>query len=192
MHEGVPWFELHVLPQAPQLETLARFASHPLAALPSQFAKPPTHVSEQTPPPHDGVAFAPLQTLPHAPQFERLASVFVSQPFVATWSQSPKPAAHDCTWQTPVGQVPVAFAGLHVLPQLPQFAVVCVLVSQPSAGLPLQSAQPELHDATPHVVPVHAAVPFAVVHLMPQPPQLFTSSWMTVSHPLPALPSQLP
>jgi hypothetical protein len=49
---------------------------------------------------------------------------------------------------------------------------VRVFTSQPFIGLPSQSAQPELHDATWHMPPAeHIPVAFAGAHAKPQPPQ---------------------
>ena len=52
---------------------------------------------------------------------------------------------------------------------------VLVFVSQPSAGLLLQSAKPVLHDATVHAPLLQPAVPFCAghaLHVLPLLPQL--------------------
>jgi hypothetical protein len=48
-------------------------------------------------------------------------------------SQLPQGGVHDWTLQVPVAQVVVAFGKPQVSPQPPQFVVVLMLVSQPSA-----------------------------------------------------------
>ncbi len=64
--------------------------SQPLAALPSQLPCPAAQVIVHAPAEQMGVAPGPGgQTLPHIPQFETLFETMVSQPLVATPSQSP-------------------------------------------------------------------------------------------------------
>jgi hypothetical protein len=63
--------------------------------------------------------------------------------------------------------------------------------SQPSVASLLQSPYPAL-QATEHFPPLQVAVPFVLEQRCPQAPQLFTSVWVLVSHPLLALPSQSP
>ena len=57
--------------------------------------------------------------MPHAPQYVVDVFRFVSQPFIATLSQLPKPALHDATPQTPLVQFAVALASEHVMQALP-------------------------------------------------------------------------
>jgi hypothetical protein len=94
----LPVGAVHTVPQAPQFITLLLVrVSQPLAALPSQLAKPALHTSEQVPMAHPDwpLATAPVgHTVPQAPQWETLVPVLVSQPLAALPSQSPKPAAH--------------------------------------------------------------------------------------------------
>lgn len=50
LHDGVPWFELHAWPHAPQLVKLfAVSVSHPLLLFPSQSLKAPVQTGVQTP-----------------------------------------------------------------------------------------------------------------------------------------------
>src|SRR5579883_707828 len=58
-------------------------------------------------------------------------------------------------------------------PQL--LTLVSVFTSQPSIGLPLQSAQPMLQAAMPQVREAHFAVPFLTVQALPHVPQFRTS-----------------
>jgi hypothetical protein len=55
-HEVVPLALAHTDPHAPQLPaSVCRLISQPLTTLPSQFAKPASHVIEQAPSEHAGV-----------------------------------------------------------------------------------------------------------------------------------------
>ena len=66
----------------------------------------------------------------------------------------------------------VAFVTLQMCVHVPHdAAVVCVLTSQPSAGLPLQSAKPGLQVAMAHAPVLHAAVAFGRLQACPQVPQ---------------------
>ncbi len=66
---------------------------------------------------------------------------------------------------TPAAHAGVALARLHVVPQVPHDeTVVLRFVSQPSAGLELQSAYPALHMPTEHVPAVQAATALARLH----------------------------
>ncbi len=59
--------------------------------------------------------------------------------------------------------------------------------------MPLQSLKPELHDAMLHLPAVHAPVPLAGEHAIPQAPQFLGSvanPELAYSHPLAGLPSQ--
>ncbi len=80
----------HTAPQRPQLPvSVARFVSQPLAALPSQSAKPTAQVTPQAPALHVEVALALAgQVFPHAPQLRTSAESVTSQPFEAMRSQS--------------------------------------------------------------------------------------------------------
>jgi hypothetical protein len=80
----------HTAPQRPQLPvSVARFVSQPLAALPSQSAKPTVQVNPQAPALHVEVALALVgQAFPHAPQLRASLLVVTSQPFDAMRSQS--------------------------------------------------------------------------------------------------------
>jgi hypothetical protein len=59
--------------------------------------------------------------------------------------------------------------------------------SQPSAGLPLQSAKPGLHAAMPQPPELHAPTAFAGLHARPQPPQFAADVDTLVSQPSVAL-----
>jgi hypothetical protein len=96
------------------------------------------------------------------------------------------------TTHPPAEQAAAALGSEQVLPQAPQCAVLLSrLVSQPSAGLPLQLPKPGLQLATAQVPPAQAGVPLATAQALPQPPQFETLLSTLVSHPFAALLSQL-
>lgn len=72
--------------------SLLRSTSQPLAASPSQSAKPALHEMPQVPPPHVRDELGRVgHTFPHEPQRFTSVCVSVSQPFTGFASQSPKP-----------------------------------------------------------------------------------------------------
>src|SRR4051812_20739712 len=77
-------------------------------------------------------------------------------------------------------------------PQPPQlFGSVVTLVSQPSAGLRLQSAKPWVPpQEVLHRPATHELTPFGDAHADPHAPQLCTSVATFTSQPLVAFPSQ--
>ncbi len=84
---------------APQCETfVARFTSQPLAAFPSQSAKPGLQVIPQVPPEQIAVPLVELQTLLHEPHRVGSMRVFTSQPSSVAPGvgplQSAKPPVH--------------------------------------------------------------------------------------------------
>jgi hypothetical protein len=86
---------LHARPHAPQWVTVMRVSvSQPLLALPSQLPKPSLHeATVQLPAMHAPVALGGAQRAPQAPQWAVLERVSVSQPLLASPSQSAKPEA---------------------------------------------------------------------------------------------------
>jgi hypothetical protein len=130
-------------PQAPQFAgSLAMGRSQPLAALPSQFAKPEAQTTVHAPDWQTPVALGRVQLTPQLPQFEALAATLTSQPFAGAPSQSAKPAL-QVKLQAPPWQVDDALARAgHALPHAPQVAGDSMLASQPLAGLRSQSANP--------------------------------------------------
>jgi hypothetical protein len=100
--------------------------------------------------------------------------------------------AQEARAQTPAEHPGVPLATEQASPQEPQLALlVLVLTSQPLLYRPSQSAYPRLHDASEHAPPVHAGVPRATAHALPQLPQFGALLLVSVSQPLVALPSQL-
>lgn len=188
---AVPLAVLQAAPQAPQwLVLVLMLTSQPLAALASQLPNPELQAMPQTPAVHDATPFVELQAFPHAPQLATLEFRFTSQPLAALPSQLANPALQVMP-QTPAVQNGVPLVLLHAVPQPPQWLVLFwVFVSQPFETLPSQLPKPAL-QVMPHVPPEQEAVPFVVLHTLPQVPQ-FDVVARLVSQPFVTLPSQLP
>ncbi len=146
MHEGVPLFVLHAVPQLPQFAAFVlRFVSQPFEAIPSQSPNPILHETIVQPPfEHPAVAFASMQTVPHAPQLFTFVLMFVSHPSLATRLQSANGGAHASTLQAPMTHFVEEFGSEQTLLQVPQFCgSVWVLISHPSLAIVLQSEKPD-------------------------------------------------
>jgi hypothetical protein len=170
---------------APQFAgDVAMFTSQPLAASPSQSAKPSLQVMPQRPAVHDAVPLVPLHALPHAPQCATVFCRFTSQPFAALRSQSPNPALHELIAHMPATQEGVAFAGRHALPQRPQ----CVVDEARSAHMPggHNVSVPQSLSHTPE----RQTIPSA--QRVPQAPQCCGEVPSSASQPLASIASQLP
>lgn len=163
---AVAFGRLHTKLQEPQFDTsVSRLTHEPL-----QLVKPVPHP----------VVHAPLlQTWPllHAvvqlPQWAESASRFASQPVDASPSQSAYPVLQLAIVHCPETQASVAFARLQTAPQLPQlFTFVFRFTSQPSTGLPLQSAYPGLQLLIVHTPALQVETAFGSEHWLPQAPQL--------------------
>jgi hypothetical protein len=174
----------HTMPQPPQFVRLVFvFVSQPFAVLPSQSTMPPVHEAQ--------VPFTqPVgHATPQPPQFVLLVRMFVSQPFAAEPSQLPHPARHVFTWQVPVVQVPVAWAGAQAAPHPPQFVFVFSDASHPLVTFPSQLPKNALH-VIPHAPKVQVAVPLTDEQTWPQLPQLLGLVLVLISHPVASRPSQ--
>jgi len=91
----------------------------------------------------------------------------------------------------PAAQLAVPLVVLQALLQVPQWvAEVGRLVSQPSDGSLLQSAQSVWHVAIVQMLFVQAAVACARAQTFPQAPQLLTSVVVATSQPSAGLPLQ--
>lgn len=191
-HEGVPFVELHALPQTPQwLVLLSVDVSQPFLTSPSQLPKPASQVMPQLPEEHVAVPLVESHTLPQMPQLPVLVLMLVSQPFVTSPSQSSQPGSHSMV-QVPLAQPGVPRFELHRLPHTPQSETVFLRsVSQPLATFLSQSSQPPA-QVIEHVPALHVGVPLVVLHGCPQPPQCSALVSRFASHPLATLPSQLP
>lgn len=191
MHEATPFVVLQAVPHAPQLAVLVfRFTSQPFATLESQLPNPAVQVMPQLPALQNGVPLLELHVPLHAPQWVVFVWRSTSQPLERLPSQLPKPAEQVMPHRPPE-QVAVPFVELHTVPQLPQLPGRLRFVSQPLAALPSQLPHPEL-QTMPQTPPEQVAVPLVELQTVPQPPQARGLLLVIVSHPLLALPSQLP
>lgn len=161
------------------------------AQVPSQQLLPNPH-SASVVQPQRPLLQVPLfaQELPQLPQFCAVLSG-VSQPSFGRLLQSAKPRSHCIKPHVPFVHWLCACAGAHARSHAPQSVKLFSERSQPSAGLPLQSAKPGRHMILPHVPAVHVAeATFAsVVQLFMQLPQL-AEVVRSASQPLPGMPSQ--
>ena len=104
----------HAVPHVPHVAVVSRRASQPFATLPSQLPNPALQFnSEQAPLTHEPVAFANEHDVPQTPQLVTVTLVLVSQPFVPSPSQLPKPGRHGPIAQVPLAQVAPAFENVH-------------------------------------------------------------------------------
>ncbi len=144
---AVAFVSEHARPHMPQLlGVVARFASHPFAAFPSQSPKPAEQVYAHVPMVHVAELFARApQGAPHAPQWAVLPLVSVSQPFEASPSQFPKGAMQLPRPQAPLRQTGTAFGSEQRRSQPPQLAVFVWV----SAHAPPQQVCPEGHGRVP-------------------------------------------
>ncbi len=140
LHCGVP--PLHRLAHVPHVAAVARSASQPFAAMPSQSAKPVTHANPHAVPSHVGVAFgiADGHGEHDVPQPRTL--VFRVQLVPHAWYS----ALHLST-QAPATHVGVPSVGaVHAAMHAPQFAgSVLTLASQAFDASPSQSRNPGRH-----------------------------------------------
>ena len=135
------------------------------------------------------VPCALVQSLPHVPQFDVSVLRFTSQPFAETPSQFAYPVLQLSNVQTPVPHDSLALARSQTVPQAPQLESDASEVSQPLIKLPSQL--PQRASQTGAQVPDAQLVePWALLQPMPQPPQLDTSEFTLISHPLLLSPSQ--
>ncbi len=169
---------VHVAPHAPQWVALVRVStSQPLAAMPSQSAKPGTQVNPHRLAVHVGEALGTGgHAVSHAPQWVGSSRSSVSQPFAAFPSQSPKPPEHTLTTHAPARHAGSALSSAgQRMPQAPHSATsVWRLTSQPLVAAPSQSARPVSQWSTAHAPATHAEVAPAAAQARPQVPQLLT------------------
>src|SRR5262245_60443169 len=128
----------------------------------------------QAPLPHVAMAWGSCEQLwPHTPQFSGSCSTPTSQPLAGLLSQSRKPCRQPPLRHLPPMQSGLALGTLQVIPQPPQLDTSpSTLASQPSPGLPLQSAKPGLQPPTPQTPLAHTGVAFMALQATPQRPQL--------------------
>jgi len=176
------------VPQAPQpLASVWRLVSQPFIASPSQLPKPAAQVSPHAPAVQVAVALGPVaHARPQAPQCAALPRVAVSQPFIASPSQSPKPAS-QVRPQRPAAQVGRALASAgHTLPHAPHSVTSDWRSTHDIPQRVWAAAQPDTQTFPVGAAP-HTGV--APEHARPQAPQLPTAS-SAASQPLIASLSQ--
>ena len=172
----MPLVELQTVLHPPQCVGELRLVSQPLMALLSQSPKPGLQTIPQLPLVQVGVPPAVEHLVVHALQL--LTSVFrlTSQPLLARPSQSAKPALQAPIAQVPLLQVAAAFANVHLVPQALQLLTsVFKLTSQPLVAEPSQLPEPAVQAPIVQALLTQLAAALVNVHLVPQPPQLFTS-----------------
>jgi hypothetical protein len=129
----------------------------------------------------------------HAPQWLASDSKFTSQPFEATPSQLANPVAQLAMAHCPETHASVAFARLQTAPQLPQlFTSRFKLTSQPSIGLPLQSAYPGLQLPMVQTPALQLETALGREQVALHAPQLCALALRLTSQPFEATPSQSP
>jgi hypothetical protein len=160
-HDSVAFAKSQIAPQDPQFDSVVRFVSQPLEALPSQLPNPELQVpSWHAPPKQVEPAFVKLHAVAQLPQWVGLFVVLVSQPLATLPSQLPKPDEHVIE-QVPAEHAGVPLADEHAAPQPPQFAVlVLMLVSQPFDVLPSQLPKPASQPTSWQVPLEHDSVAF--------------------------------
>jgi len=160
----------HDRPQAPQWVLDARrLLSHPLAAIPSQSARPVVHTRLQVPIVQVAVPPGPLgQLRPHIPQCAGSLARSTHIP-----PQRVCPMGQGRSVHAPATQVcPAAQA----TPHAPQCAVaVRVSVSQPLSMFPSQLPMPVMHAMPQEPATQVGVAPGAVGQTRPHIPQWFTS-----------------
>src|SRR5262249_54066297 len=150
----------HTTLQFPQLfGSVARWASHPLLAIMSQFEYPPLHPSRrQLPPMHVEVEFGSEHGVVQLPQWAGVLLRSVSQPLVGTLSQSPWPVRQLPTTHVLLTQAVEVACGsaVHAWPHAPQLNLSLVrLISQPVGYWRSQFAYPEKQLWMPQTPLVH-------------------------------------
>lgn len=130
----------HTRPHIPQLLTVPRLVSQPLAGSPSQSPKPLLHVKLHRPAAHEDTALGRAgHAFAQAPQWLTLALVSTQlEPHKVC--EPGQVSTHD-----PVAALHVGVDAGQRTPQAPQFIAVSSDVSQPSPAAPLQSPKFRLH-----------------------------------------------
>ncbi len=137
---------------------------------------PAAQVAPHAPPVHNwplGQSVG-LAVVEHAPQWLLSVLVLISHPFAATPSQFAKPELHVPSPQTPAVHVAPAFAKAQRMPHPPQLFTLLpsTFVSQPFAGAPSQSPNPDAHTPTTHVDAAQACtLTLASEHVVVHDPQ---------------------
>jgi hypothetical protein len=178
-------------PHAPQLTALVWVStSQPLAAVPSQSAKPVAQrTTVQALPAQPLVAtLASAHTVPHAPQWAGSITVLAQK------AVGPAPQARSGEAQV-VPHTPAEHTrpAAQAAPQPPQWALsLRVSTSQPLAALPSQSKKPAAQAAIAQAPAAQVEVALESAQARPHAPQFAALVWVLTSQPLAAAPSQSP
>ena len=147
---------------------------------------PPAHTASEV----SGSA----QTIPHPPQFAGSVRIAASHPSALVPLQSRWSAGHvviDVHAPETHATRSTAVDAMHAWPHAPQFAASSsVRASQPSAALPLQSAQPASQRATVHTPAAQPAVACGTLQRTAHAPQCAGFVATSASQPFAASPSQ--
>ena len=110
------------MPQPPQCAVVLRVStSQPSAALPLQSAKPVLQLATRhTPASHAATPLGASQRVPQLPQRVTVVRVSVSQPLVASPSQSAKPVLHAYAQRAASHDAVALARGAQAIPQPPQ------------------------------------------------------------------------
>lgn len=167
-----------VFPHAPQCAAFEPVSiSQPSAALLLQSWNELLHEYTHVLPAQEVVALATAaQAFPHAPQWAKFEDVLISQPSTALLLQFAN-GALQAKAQAPALQEALELFGTgQTLPHAPQFVMLVEgLISQPSAGLLLQSLRGALQTKVQEP-PAHTLVaPLAPGQTLPQAPQFIGS-----------------
>jgi hypothetical protein len=163
-------------------------ASHPLAGLPSQSAKPAAQArTAQAPTVQVAVALGSAHARPQAPQLGALAVSSASQPLEASPSQSPKPAAQRAGVHIPPAHPwLITCASAQTVPHAPQLVGSMAVLAQKAIG-----AVPQVASGAAQVAPqTPPEQTWPAAHPVPQRPQLALSVRVSTSQPLLATWSQ--
>lgn len=150
-HVSLPCASAHVVPHAPQLDSVSSGVSQPSLAIALQSPRPGSHAAIPHPAGvHPG---APRSTAPHASP-HAVQSVVVpsatSHPSATSPLQSAQPGSHAETRHVPPLHDPVACEGAQGEPHAPQCAIPTSGVSHPSAASSLQSPHPGAQRSIVH------------------------------------------
>lgn len=151
---------------------------------------PEGHSGSHLPPRHTR---PPAQAVPQAPQCARVVFRSVSQPSPTVPLQFPKPVPQVNPQDPPTHVTEALALAGHTVPHPPQCAVLAVVfVSQPLPRSVSQSPKPA-PQVKPHTPPVQPTEALARAgHTVPHPPQCAVLVRVSVSQPVPSIPSQLP
>jgi hypothetical protein len=187
--EAVACARLQGVPQEPQLDSVSREVSQPLAWLPSQLPHKESQLTmRHWPVAQDSLAWARLQVFPQPPQLESVVRS-VSQPLEWVPSQLPQSESQLVMRQLPVEHSSPACGSEQAVPQEPQLLRVVSVCSQPLESWPSQSPHSESQLPMWQEPPTQEGVAFARLQVVPQEPQSVNVS-REVSQPSEAVPLQ--